>query len=214
MSKLVYIKENQLYSLKKNLCEEKEEVTFYEFIVGIKQFMKDLLKSPNEAKPSDIFAKRNIDKNELVKKMMDWGLLKSKEEITEVPVEEGAKMVAKHYISYQIPKARFKEKAKELYNELFVENYKPQVFKETDTIINNIISMDDDNAYKDRGGYDKDIVTEDGEGATNCGSVMQDGGGNPSAGQYDAVAFNTVQKGKFFNPALKRKKGGSISINR
>lgn len=114
--------------------------------------------------------------------MKDLGIIKSKEKIDEVPMKEGngTKLVAKHYIQYVIPKKRFDEKMKVLYNDLFKESYNPQVFSDSSTLINDVIDMDDDNAYKNRGGLNKEVVSEDG-GATSCGSVMQGGGGNPDA---------------------------------
>lgn len=41
--KKVYIKESQLHLL---LKEEKKEVTFYEFFINAKSFLKDLLTKP------------------------------------------------------------------------------------------------------------------------------------------------------------------------
>lgn len=97
------------------------------------------------------------------------------------------------------------------------DTYKPQVFKDNKQIINDMIEMDDDNAYKDRGGIDMSIMNEDGVGgATSCGSVMQGGGSNPDAGQY-TLPFGDVQRKSFYSDTLKRnkdEKNGSISMNR
>lgn len=182
----VYLTEEQVSLLND---ESKEEITFYEFVVNVKKFLKDLLKKPSSAEPSSVLLKLAKSKDELVSKMKDIGLIKSSERIDEVPVEEdkhpyGKKMVAKRYVTYTIPKARFSEKMKELYND--------------------IVSHDDK------------LVKEDGEGATTCGSVMQGGGTNPSAGQYD-VPFKSLQRKKFWYSSLKRngdEKNKSISINR
>ncbi len=175
--KNIYITENQLNLLKD---ESNKEVTFYEFVISVKQFLKDLLKKPSEAKLNDILSNSGIKKNDLIDKMKDIGMIKSNERIDEVPMNE--KKVAKRYITYKIPKANFKNKLKKLYDEL--------------------ISSDKE-----------ELVSED--GATSCGSVMQDGGTNPSAGQYD-VPFKSGQRRKFWSPALKRNndsKNKSISIN-
>jgi len=58
------------------------------------------------------------------------------------------------------------------------------------------------------------VLSEEGEGgiggATSCGNVMQGGGTNPSAGQYD-VPFITDKETKKRNKDFKN---GSISMHR
>lgn len=188
--KKIYINEDKLSLL---INEEKEEVTFYEFFVSTKKFLKDLLDKPYDAEPNDLFKRNGISKTDLISKMKDIGMLKSNERIDEVPVEEekkthpyGTKLVAKHYVKYLVPRKRFEDKMKALYKELFAEcDSKRQVFKDTEQLITDILDMDSDGAYKNRGGYDKDVVEEDGAasggGATSCGNVMQGGGHNPDA---------------------------------
>lgn len=66
--------------------------------------------------------------------------------------------------------------------------------------------------YKDL--FEKESLQED--GAASCGSVMQDGGTNPDAGQF-ITPVSPVQRRSFWKPALKRnkdEKNGSISMNR
>lgn len=210
----IYIKENQVSLLINE--EQNEEITFYEFVINVKQFLKDLLKKPIEAKPSELLSKAGLTKDELLKKMKDIGMIKSDERIDEVPVEEskkhpyGTKLVAKHYISYKIPRKRFKEKMQELYKDCISECDKKHVFSNTKKIINDMLDMDGE-TYKKRGGYDESLVSE-----TDCASVMQGGGDNPSAGQYD-VPFSSPQRRSFWKPSLKRnkdEKNKSISINR
>lgn len=184
--KYIYINEDKL-SLLIN-----EEVTFYEFFVSAKKFLKDLLDKPYEAEPNDLFKRNGISKSDLISKMKDIGMLKSNERIDEVPVEEGkthpygTELVAKHYVKYLVPRKRFEDKMKVLYKELFNEcDVKKQVFNDTEQLIIDILDMDSDGAYKNRGGYDKDVVEEDGSanggGATSCGNVMQGGGHNLDA---------------------------------
>lgn len=223
--KTIYIKENKL-SLLVQESDEKKEVTFYEFFINAKSFLKDLLSKPSEAEPSELFKSNGISKNELLSKMKEIGLIKSDERIDEVPVEEekkthpyGKKLVAKHYIKYSIPRKRFEDKMKELYKDLFTECGRKQVFKDTEQLITDILDMDSDNAYKNRGGYDKDLMSEDGAasgGATSCGNVMQGGGTNPDAGQF-ITPLSPIQRKKFYGDTLKRnkdEKNGSISMNR
>lgn len=210
----IYIKENQVSLLINE--EQNKEITFYEFVINVKQFLKDLLKKPIEAKPSELLSKVGLTKDELLKKMKDIGMIKSDERIDEVPVEEskkhpyGTKLVAKHYISYKIPRKRFKEKMQELYKDCISECDKKHVFSNTKKIINDMLDMDGE-TYKKRGGYDESLVSE-----TDCAGVMQGGGDNPSAGQYD-VPFSSLQRRSFWKPSLKRnkdEKNKSISINR
>lgn len=221
--KKIYIKENKLHLF---LNEDKKEITFYEFFVNAKSFLKDLLTKPSEAEPSEIFTSNGISKNDLLSKMKHIGLIKSDERIDEVPVEEGkkthpygTKLVSKHYVKYSIPRERFENKMKELYKELFSECDKKQVFKDTEQLITDILDMDSDNAYKNRGGYDKDLMSEDGAaggGATTCGSVMQGGGTNPDAGQF-ITPVSPTQRRSFWKPAMKRnkdEKNGSMTMNR
>ena len=234
--KKIYITESQLQTL----IEKKEEVLFQEFIIGVKSFLKDLLKNPGQAKLSDLFSRNNITKKDLLNKMSDLGLIKKTERIDEVPIEETSKKVAKRFISYKVPKARFQDKMKQLYKELFKENVeldtykigtdgyyshvqeteKPQVFKNSKKIVSDMINMDD--AYRTRGGYDESLVNEDGAsgaglgGATSCQGVMQAGGTNPNAGTYDTV-FGGVQDRDFWKPAMtrgKNKKNKSMTMNR
>ena len=191
--------------------------------------IKDLLTKPSEAKLSGFFTSKGITKNELLSKMKNIGLIKSDERIDEipVPVEEekkthpyGTKLVSKHYVKYSIPRERFEKKMKDLYKELFSECDRKHVFKDTEKLITDILDMDGDGAYRNRGGYDKDLVSEDGAaaggGATSCGNVMQGGGGNPDAGQF-ITPVSPTQRKSFWKPAMKRnkdEKNGSISMNR
>lgn len=207
--KNIYITENQL---KKIYGQENEEVTFYEFFVNVKKYLKDLLTKPADAEPSSILT-RNVSKNELLKKMTDLGIIKKSEKIDEVPVEEDTKKVAKHFVQYKVPKRNFEEKVKELYKEVVSENISKSVFGNEQELVDEIKNMDYDNAYATRGGLNEE---GEGGGATSCGSVMQGGGLNPDAGQY-TTPFGNVQRRSFYGDTLKRNKdskNGSISMNR
>jgi hypothetical protein len=222
--KKVYIKENQLHLLE----QEEKEVTFYEFFINVKSFLKDLLNKPADADVSDLFKSKGISKSGLISKMKDIDLIKSDDRIDEVPVEEekkthpyGKKMVAKRYVKYSIPRKNFEDKIKKLYKQIFNESEVKHVFQDTEKLITDMLDMDSDNAYRNRGGYDKDLVSEEGAaaaggGATSCGNVMQGGGGNPDAGQF-ITPVSPTQRRSFWKPAMKRnkdEKNGSITMNR
>ena len=149
--KNIYITENQFHILTE---KENEEVTFYEFFVNIKKYLKDLLTKPADAEPNQKLL-HNIDKSELLKKMTDLGIIKKNEKIDEVLVDE-SKKVAKHYVQYKVPKRNFEEKVKELYKEVMSEQ---SVFANEQELVDEIKSMDLDNAYASRGG-----LNEEGEG--------------------------------------------------
>lgn len=203
--KSIYITESQLKFIAEN---EEEEITFYEFFVNVKKFLKDLLTKPSEAEPNKILLHK-VDKSELLNKMIDLGIIKKEEKIDEVLVDE-SKKVAKHYVQYKVPKRNFDEKVKELYKEIVGESF---VFANEQELVDQIKEMDVDNAYATRGGLNEE---GEGGGATSCGSVMQGGGSNPDAGQF-TVPFGNVQRRKFYGDTLKRnkdEKNGSISMNR
>lgn len=205
--KNIYITENQL---KKIFEQKNEEVTFYEFFVNVKKFLKDLLTKPSDAEPSSILT-RNISKNELLQKMSDLGIIKKSEKIDEVTVEEGTKKVAKHFVQYKVPKRNFEEKVKELYKDIVSENISTKsVFGNEQELVDEIKNMDHDNAYKTRGG-----LNEEGEGG---GAAIGGATSTTSAGEYGyTVPFGGVQRRKFYEPALKRnedEENKSISMNR
>ena len=201
--KNIYITENQFHILTE---KENEEVTFYEFFVNIKKYLKDLLTKPADAEPNQILL-HNIDKSELLKKMTDLGIIKKNEKIDEVLVDE-SKKVAKHYVQYKVPKRNFEDKVKELYKEVMS---KQSVFANEQELVDEIKSMDFDNAYASRGG-----LNEEGEGgaigggATSCTSVGDI--------QYTLpLGDKEPQRRDFYRDALKRNKdseNGSISMNR
>lgn len=127
----IYITESQLNVLLDEMSND--EMTFYEFFVQTKSFLKDLLNKPHEAQPSEMMKQHNITKDGLLSKMKEVGLIKSSERIDEVPVEEGSdKKAAKHYITYKIPRARFKEKIRALYDDIMKEQKDVQPLQETD----------------------------------------------------------------------------------
>ena len=208
--KNIYITKQQLSFLSEN---EKKEITFYEFFVSVKKFLKDLLQNPNDVK-LDSNLQRYASKNELLDKMTDLGIIKKTEKIDEVFSDAKQKKIARHLVQYKVPKRNFNEKVQELYKdvELMRENTR-FVFADEQQLVDEIKAMDSDGAYANRGGLNEE---GEGGGATSCGSVMQGGGSNPNAGQF-TVPFGDVQRRGFYKDALKRNKdskNGSISINK
>lgn len=125
--KKIYINEEKLSILR----ESKEEVTFYGFFTQIKNFLKQLLTNPATAEPSDILKKHGLNKDILITKLKKKGLLKSDENITEVPIDEakdknplGKKLRAKYTIKYSVPRLDFEKKMHRLYTEIFESEWK------------------------------------------------------------------------------------------
>ena len=173
--KKIYINEDKLSILE----DDDKEITFYEFFINLKEFLKSLLSKPYESDVNEFFKNNDITKESLIEELEDIGIIKVDEKIEEKPKTHpfGKKLVAKHYIKYNVLKSRFDEKVKELYKSLFGNEGK---LNETD-----------------------------------CGGVMQGGGSNPSAGQYE-VPFGEIQRKGFWSPSRKRNKdedNKSISVN-
>ena len=73
-------------------------------------------------------------------------------------------------------------------------NYKPSVFANQDEMVDDILKMDKDNAYKTRGGMKK-LKECDCGSCLGTGSSLSDGtpGENPNAGRYD-TKLGTVRR--------------------
>lgn len=145
----VYINEDKLSLLKE------EEITFYGFFTQVKNFMKELLSGNVTAEPSDVLKSHGLGKKELIKKLLKRGLLKSNENITEVPNgEENGKLRASHTVKYSVPRENFETKFHRLYTELFENEWKKKsVLSNEKEEIQKILDNDSDNAYHKRGGY-------------------------------------------------------------
>jgi len=122
----VYISENKLVLIKEN---EEEEVTFYKFFTEVKNFIKDLLDDPINAKPSGFFKTHGISKSILLNKMMDRDIISKKENIDE-PNDADGKMKSMHYLQYRVPRKNFEQKIKRLYA-YFFENGKKKKIEES-----------------------------------------------------------------------------------
>ena len=111
----VIINEKKLLLLKES---DDEEVTFYRFFTEVKNFLKDLLEDPINAKPSEFLTSHGVNKTELLDKMLDKDIIKKKENIDE-PNDASGNMKSRHYLQYSVPKKNFEEKMKRLYYSFF-----------------------------------------------------------------------------------------------
>lgn len=182
----IYIKENKLSLLK----ESQEEVTFFSFFNNIKQFLKELLNDPINAKPNEFLRKQGFNKSGLVKKLIDKGIITKKEDIKEVPntMSEDSSEESVYSVQYNVPKKNFEKKIHRLYSKLYE---------------NEVIEEDGEGSVGGGGSISAGLG-----GATNSNIS--------AAAMYDAP-FGGVQRRKFYGDALKRNKdedNGSISMNR
>ena len=115
----IYINESKLMLIKES---EEEKVTFYKFFTEVKNFIKDLLDDPIEAKPSGFFKAHGISKSLLLNKMLDRDIIAKKENIDE-PNDADGNMKSMHYLQYKVPRKNFEQKIKRLYS-YFFENEK------------------------------------------------------------------------------------------
>ena len=119
----VYINENKLILIKES---EEEEVTFYKFFTEVKNFIKDLLDDPINAKPSGFFKTHGISKSILLNKMMDRDIISKKENIDE-PNDADGNMKSMHYLQYKVPRKNFEQKIKRLYTYFFENGKKKKI---------------------------------------------------------------------------------------
>lgn len=114
----IYLREDKLMLIK----ESEEDVTFFKFFTEVKNFIRDLLDDPIEAKPSGFFKTHGISRSLLLNKMLDKDIINKKENIDEPNDADGNKK-SMHYIQYKVPKKNFEKKIKRLYS-YFFENEK------------------------------------------------------------------------------------------
>ncbi len=110
----IYVTEDQLALIK----ESSEEVTFYRFFIEVKNYMKDLLNDPIEAKPSEFFSKHGISKSTLLNKLLERGIVNRKETIDE-PTDADGNITSSHTLQYSIPRKNFELKLHRLYSYFF-----------------------------------------------------------------------------------------------
>lgn len=110
----VYITEKQL----KVIQESEKEVTFYEFFTEVKNYLKELLSNPIDAKVPDFFTKHGITKSKLLNKLFDRGIVNKTETIDEPNDAEGKKF-SMYHVKYSIPRKNFEQKIHRLYSYFF-----------------------------------------------------------------------------------------------
>lgn len=113
MSKIIIINEEMAHDLKDMLA-----MTQFKFKANIKKFLAALLEDPTGAEPDMIFTQNGLDKNKLIKALVDNKVITKKMTIDDHD-EDGNPHTARMIVKYSVPKERFNEKLDALYDILF-----------------------------------------------------------------------------------------------
>ena len=113
MSRTVIINED-IY----NQIQEGLEITQYKFKNNLKKFLAELLEDPIGAQPSILFTGNGIDKNTLIKTLIDNKVINKVLKIDDHD-SEGNPHTAKMIVKYSVPKHRFNDRLDVLYGILF-----------------------------------------------------------------------------------------------
>lgn len=113
MSRTVIINED-IY----NQIQEGLEITQYKFKNNLKKFLAELLEDPIGAQPSVLFTGNGIDKNTLIKTLIDNKVINKVLKIDDHD-SEGNPHTAKMIVKYSVPKHRFNDRLDVLYGILF-----------------------------------------------------------------------------------------------
>lgn len=114
MSKIVHINESSLKILK--------PLPFLPFFKEVLLFVKGLLNDPIGTKPSETLQKYGFNNGTLRKKLLDYGVITKKENISEPFDETNGKMISRYSVSYKVPKENFKDKIRKLHADVFSLN--------------------------------------------------------------------------------------------
>lgn len=113
MPKTIIINEEMANELKDMLT-----MTQFKFKANIKKFLASLLEDPTGAEPDMIFTKNGLDKNKLIKALVDNKVITKKMTIDDHDAD-GNPHTARMIVKYTVPKERFNERLDALYDILF-----------------------------------------------------------------------------------------------
>ena len=113
MTRKIYLTEENL----RLIAEATDEMTFLEFSVAVKHFLRDLLIDPIKAEPNERLRSKGLNKGVLLNCLENQGLIKKKERIDEPYNEEEGKNTSRYYVSYKVPKEDFKKKLRRFYKD-------------------------------------------------------------------------------------------------
>ena len=113
MGKTIIINESMYNELKESLT-----VTQFKFKNNLKKFLAELLEDPIGAQPSIFFTGNGIDKNRLIKTLIDNKVINKKLRFDDHDMD-GKPHPAKMIVKYSVPKHRFNDKLDALFEILF-----------------------------------------------------------------------------------------------
>lgn len=210
MSKTIIINEEIANELKDMLA-----MTQFKFKANIKKFLAALLEDPTGAEPDMIFTQNGLDKNKLIKALVDNRVITKKMTIDDHDAD-GKPHTAKMIVKYSVPKERFNEKLDALYDILF-----PDV----DARINEDITRDELQIMKNSpltigvinqtnptslNGMIADMAAEEyNKKAKNKKELDEEGGAGGGAASCSGVDGNGFGSGEFVQPLF-----GGISVRK
>lgn len=112
---------NRIIIINEDIAGELKDLltmTQFKFKANIKKFLAALLEDPTGAEPDMIFTQNGLDKNKLIKALVDNKVITKKMTIDDHD-ENGNPHTAKMIVKYSVPKERFNEKLDALYDVLF-----------------------------------------------------------------------------------------------
>jgi len=112
---------NRIIIINEDIAGELKDLltmTQFKFKANIKKFLAALLEDPTGAEPDMIFTQNGLDKNKLIKALVDNKVITKKMTIDDHDAE-GNPHTAKMIVKYSVPKERFNEKLDALYDILF-----------------------------------------------------------------------------------------------
>lgn len=186
----IVITESQLMMLHKTLKEGK--VLRGEFTNALKEFMKSLKDSPMSAQLPALFQENGIDKQTLIDKMIEHGMISRNEGFN----EEGKKSL--HSLAYKFHGEDFEGNADKLYNALFSINEEGEMGGGALGGSNLMVGSSD----------------ESGGVAYPFGGIQRRAGYNAHKSKKDKGDVTKQDSNVDMTPALKRDKKNGISMNR
>ena len=107
----VYIKESSI-----EMLASKKPLTFLKFYNELIKFIRGLLNSPIDTRPSEILVSNGFNNGKLRHLLVQFGLVKKSEDIDEPITDERGKKESRYHLSYKVPKENFKDKIRKLYH--------------------------------------------------------------------------------------------------
>lgn len=216
MSKVVIITEEMGRQIKDMMA-----MTQFKFKANIRKFLAALLEDPTGAEPDAIFKYNGLDKNKLIKALVDNRVITKKMTIDDHD-ENGNPHTARMIVKYSVPKERFNERLDALYDALFPDVdakineslFEHDPYEDALKIIKNspltmgVVSggvnkrlspkygmgkFFDDAAKAINKKIDDQKLDEEGGGATSCSGVDGNGFGS---GEFTVPAFGGVIRQK------------------